>query len=161
VVQFACQLGPCEELALARELCEYGERLSPNLRGDHHPPFENGYADYKVYLDILAGRDVDDGIAHFQQKLPAAAEAGDTFPAEVLINLLVRIDRLPDAVAVAKEHLNNTEGRELSCPPLTELARRAGDHSTAAAAAKAGGDPVTYLASLIVGKESAHPVGGN
>jgi hypothetical protein len=152
VVQFACQLGPCEELALARELCEYGERLSPALRGDHHPPFEHGYADYKVYLDVLAGRDVGDGLDHFKRKLPAAADAGDTFPAEVLVNLLVRIDRLPDAVAVAKGYLGDTEGRELSCPPLTELARRAGDHPTLAAAARAGGDPVTYLAGLIAGR---------
>jgi hypothetical protein len=154
VVQFACQLPPCEELALARELCEYGERLSPNLRGDHHPPFENGYADYKVYLDIVAGRDADEGLAHFQKKLPTAAEAGDTFPAEVLVNLLVRIDRLPDAVAVAQQYLSNTEGRELSCPSLTELARRAANYPALADAAKTNGDPVTYLAGLIAGQRS-------
>ena len=152
VVQMATQLPPCEELGLARELCEYGERLSPNLRGDQHPPFENGYADYKVFLDILAGRDADEDIEHFKRKLPAAAEVGDTFPAEVLVNLLVRLDRLSDAVAVAKEYLRDAEGRELSCPPLTELARRAGAFDTLADASRASGDPVTYLAGLIAAR---------
>jgi hypothetical protein len=151
VVQMATQLSPCPELDLARELCEYGERLSPNLRGDHHPPFENGYADYKVYLDVVAGRDVEEGIDHFKRKLPTAAEVGDRFPAEVLVNLLVRLDRLPEAVTVAKEYLNRVDG-ESSCPPLTDLARRAGDYQTLADAAQAAGDPVTYLAGLIAGK---------
>ena len=105
-----------------------------------------------MYLDVIAGRDVEEGIEHFKRKLPAAAEAGDTFPAEVLVNLLVRLNHLPAAVAVAKEYLSNTEGRELSCPPLTELARRAGDYATLSDAAKSSGDPVTYLAGLIAGR---------
>lgn len=152
VVQFALQLSPCDELALARELCEYGERLSVNLRGDSHPPFEHAYSDYKVYLDIVAGEQVEAGIEHFKAKLPTAADRGDTFPAEVLINLLVRIDRLPDAVEVAKTYLTNTEGIELSCPPLMELARRAGDFQTLAATARDKGDAVSYLAGLIAAK---------
>lgn len=152
VVQFAMHLPAGPEHDLARELCEYGERLSPNLRGDAHPPFENGYADYKVYLDIVGDRDREAGIAHFKAKLPAAKETGNTLPAEVLVNLLLRIDRLPDAVAVAREYLADTEGQELSCPPLTELARRAADYETLANAAERGGDAVTYLAGLIAGR---------
>jgi hypothetical protein len=152
VVQFAMHLPPCPEHELARELCEYGERLSANLHGDTHPPFENGYADYKLYLDIVGDRNREAGIAHFKAKLPAAKEQGNTLPAEVLVNLLLRIDRLPEAVGVAREYLSDTEGQELSCPPLTELARRAEDYQTLAAAAEKGNDPVTYLAGLIAGK---------
>lgn len=153
VVQFAMHLPPCPEHELARELCEYGERLSPNLQGDTHPPFENGYADYKVYLDIVGDRNREAGIEHFKQKLPAAKEMGNTLPAEVLVNLLLRIDRLPEAVAVARDYLSDNEGQELSCPPLTELARRAADYETLAKAAERGGDAVTYLAGLIAGRQ--------
>lgn len=152
VVQFAMHLPPGPEHDLARELCEYGERLSPNLQGDTHPPFENGYADYKVYLDVIGDRNREAGIAHFQAKLPAAKEMGNTLPAEVLVNLLLRIDRLPEAVAVAREHLADAAGQELSCPPLAELARRAADYETLAKAAEANNDPVTYLAGLIAGR---------
>lgn len=152
VVQFAGQLPPCDELTLAIELSEYGEKLSPNLRGDAPPPFENTYADYTPYLKVLAGVYVDAGLKHFHAKLPAAKEAGDTYPAEMLVNLYLRLDRLPDALAVAKEHLANTGGQELSCPPLVELARRAKDFATLAEVARANADPVNYLAGLIAGR---------
>lgn len=152
VVQFAGQLPPCDELKLAIELSRYGEKLSPNLRSDAAPPFENTYADYTPYLKVLAGIDADAGLKHFHAKLPAAKETGETYPAEVLVNLYLRLDRLTDAVAVAKEYLADTGGQELSCPPLVELARRAKDFGTVADAAKAGGDPVSYLAGLIAGQ---------
>jgi hypothetical protein len=152
VVQYAGQLSPCDELKLALQLSEYGERLSPTLRGDAAPPFENTYADYTPYLKVLAGIDVQVGLKHFHAKLPAAAETGDTYPAETLVNLYLRLDRLTDALAVAKEHLANTGGQELSCPPLVELARRANDFAALAEAAKGNADPVNYLAGLIAGR---------
>ncbi|MCU0703816.1 MAG: hypothetical protein MUF18_07545 [Fimbriiglobus sp.] len=154
VVQFAMHLPPCPEHDLAAELCEYGAKLSPNLQGDTHPPFENGYADYRVYLGVVADHDREAGIAHFQAKLPAAKEMGNTLPAEVLVNLLLKIDRLPQAVAVAREHLADVGEQELSCPPLAELARRAKDYPTLAAAAERSGDAVTFLAGLIAGTTS-------
>lgn len=152
VVQFAMHLPPCRETELATELCEYGAKLSPNLQGDTHPPFENGYADYKVYLDIVADRNREAGIEHFKAKLPAAKEMGNTLPAEVLVNLLLRLDRLPDAVAIAKKNLADVGEQELSCPPLAELARRAKDYETLASSAAQNGDAVTYLAGLIAGR---------
>jgi hypothetical protein len=152
VVQFAMHLPPCPEHDLAVELCEYGAKLSPNLQGDTHPPFDGGYADYKVYLDVIGDRDREGGIAHFKAKLADATAMGNTLPAEVLVNLLLRIDRLPDAVAVAKEHLADAGEQELTCPPLAELARRANDYTTLAAAAERSGDAVTFLAGLIAGR---------
>jgi hypothetical protein len=152
VVQFAMHLPACPEQALAAELCEYGAKLSPNLQGDTHPPFENGYADYKVYLDIVADRNREAGLEHFKAKLPAAKDVGNTLPAEVLVNLLLRLDRLTDAVAVARENLSDVGEQELSCPPLAELARRAKDYETLAASAEQNGDAVTYLAGLIAAK---------
>jgi len=152
VVQYAGQLPPCDELKLAIQLSEYGERLSLSLRGDAAPPFENTYADYTPYLKVLAGIDVEAGLKHFHAKLAPAAEIGDTYPAEMLVNLYLRLERLTDALAVAKDHLANTGGQELSCPPLVELARRAKDFAALADAAKANADPVNYLAGLIAGQ---------
>ncbi len=149
VVQLAAHLPKCDELDLALELCEYGRHLSPNLRGDMPAPFDEGYPDYAKYLDILAGRNVDANLGHFRAKIAVAADGGDTFPAEVFVNLLLRLERLPEALAVAKQYLGDPDLRDLSCPTVTELARRAGDFATMAAVAKTAADPVNYLAGLI------------
>ena len=152
VVQMALQLSPGPELDLARELAEYGSKLSPSLRGDNDPPFEDTYADYKVYLNIVAGVDVEGGLAHFKRKAERGAEDGYSFPAEVLVNLYLKADRLSDALTTAKRFLGSSNERELSCPGVTELARRAGDYAALAAAAKGKADPVTYLAGLIAAR---------
>lgn len=152
VVQMAMHLTPCPELDLARELCLYGSRLSSALKGDQDPPFENTYDDYKVYLDILAGVDVESGLAHFRAKLPAAAEEGNSYPAEILVNLLVKLDRLAEALAVAREHLATMDERKLSCPGVHELARRLGDFAILSEISKTRSDPVNFLAGLIAAR---------
>ena len=96
-----------------------------------------------------AGRNVGDNLQHFRAKIEVGVAEGDTFPAEVLVNLLLRIDRSPEALAVAKQYLGDPELRDLSCPTVSELARRAGDFATMAEVAKGGADPVNYLAGLI------------
>jgi hypothetical protein len=152
VCQMALTLPPGQELGLARELCAYGEKLSPGLRGSNDPPFDDTYADYRRYLDVVAGVEVEAGLAHFRKKLEAGAAEGYRYPAEVMVNLLLKADRLPEAVAVAKEHLADADERSLSCPSLAELAKRAGDYGSLAESAKAKADPVTYLAALIAGR---------
>ncbi|OWK34682.1 hypothetical protein [Fimbriiglobus ruber] len=154
VVQLAIQLSRCPELELARDLCEYGVKLSPGLRGNNDPPFEDTYVDYLKFLDVLTGRDVEGGLAHFRDKLPKAAEEGYQFPAEVMVNLLLKADRLREALQVAREYLPNADERQMSCPGVTELARRAGDFDALADAARTKADPVNYLAGLI----AAHAV---
>jgi len=152
VVQMALQLSPGPELDLARELAAYGSKLSAAFRGDNDPPFEDTYADYKLYLDTIAGVNVAEGLAHFQRKAERGAEDGYAFPAEVLVNLYLKADRLPDALATARRFLASANERELSCPGVTELARRAGDYAALADVAKGKADPVLYLAGLIAGR---------
>jgi hypothetical protein len=153
VVQMAMQLPRCPELELARDLCEYGTHLGADIRGDNDPPFENTYVDYAKYLDVLAGVNVDAALAHFRDKLDAAAAEGYTFPAEVTVNLLLKVDRVREALDVAKKYLATEDERRLNCPGVTELARRVGDYRTLAEAAEAKSDPVTFLAGLIAGKK--------
>lgn len=153
VVQLAAQLPGGEELDLAIELCDYGKNLSPNLRGDMPAPFEAGYEDYAQYLAILAGHRVEENVDHFRAKISVALAQGDTYPAEVYVNLLLKLDRLPEALAVAREFLADPDLRDLSCPSLSELARRAGDYAAFAEASKAQADPVNFLAGLIAGRK--------
>jgi hypothetical protein len=155
VVQMAMQLPPTEResLALALELCEYGQRLAPQFQGGADCPFENTYGDYAVYLKTLLGIDPEAGLKHFEGKIAGELAEGNTQPAEIYVNLLLKLDRKAEALAAARKYLEHADERNLSCPGPLELARQAGDYEAVAATAKATGDAVTYLAGLIAGKK--------
>lgn len=151
IAQYSLELDACPERALAIELCLYGERLADGLRYPSDPPFENTYADYKVLLKVLEGIDTEAGLKHFQAKIAAGVAEGNTFPAEVVVNLLLRLDRKAEAIELAKEHLSG-ERRQLSCPGVYELCLTHKDYTGLANAAKSRGDSVSYLASIIAAK---------
>jgi hypothetical protein len=150
VVQMSIHLPPCEELEMARELCAYGARLSPRFQYESEPPFEDQYRDYGVYLAILAGDDVEAGLAHFRAKADQAdSQEVGTYPAEVLVNLLLRLGRADEALAVAKRHLANVTDRQLTCPGIVELCQKTGDYRTLAEVARAQDNAVHFVAGLI------------
>jgi hypothetical protein len=152
VVQMSTALEQGEELGLARELCEYGKRLSSRLRYPGDPPFEDTYRDYGVYLAILAGEDVEGGLEHFRTKAAEAdPETVGTYPAEVLVNLLLHLQRPREALEVARRYLARVDNRRLTCPGISELCQRVQDYRTLAEVAREQGDPVHYVAGLIAG----------
>jgi hypothetical protein len=75
-----------------------------------------------------------------------------TYPAEVLVNLLLRLERPAEALAVARKHLANRGGRQLTCPGLAELCQKAGDYRVLAEVAREQGDAVHFLAGLLAGR---------
>ena len=153
VVQMSVHLGPGEELALARELCAYGQKLSPRFQYASDPPFENQYRDYGVYLAALAGEDVDAGLAHFRTKAEQAdPETVGTYPAEVLVNLLLRVDRPREALEVARRYLAKVDDRRLTCPGIAELCQRTDDYGTLADVAREQDNPVYFVAGLVATK---------
>jgi hypothetical protein len=150
VVQMSTVLQPGEELRMARELCSYGQRLSSRMRYPGDPPFEDTYRDYGVYLAILAGEDVDAGLEHFRTKAAEAdPETVGTYPAEVLVNLLLHLNRPEEALAVARRYLARVDNRRLTCPGISELCQRVKDYRTLAEVAREQGDPVHFVAGLI------------
>jgi hypothetical protein len=161
VVQMSMHLAPCPELDMARELCLYGSKLSGRFLGEEGPPFDCGYADYAVYLSILAGDEVEKGLAHFRRKADEAdPEEVGTYPAEVLVNLLLRLGRGPEAVEVARKHLAraSAEGRQFTCPNLNELCQHFGAYAELAEVAREQNDVVHFLAGRIAaGSRSGEP----
>jgi hypothetical protein len=154
VVQMAAQLAPGPDLELARELCAYGSRLSGRSVHPGEPPFERMYEAYSKYLAALAGDDVETNLDYFRQQAAGAdAETVGTYPAEVLVNLLVRLERPADALAVARRHLSAVDGRRLTCPGIAELCQKVGDYRALADAAREQGDPVHFLAGLLAGRK--------
>lgn len=149
VVQMSMQIDPCEELKLARDLCAYGVHLSSRFQFPSDPPFENQYRDFDHYLSVLTGENVEGGLVHFRSKLEKAEDDMGTFPAEVLINLLLRVDRPKEAVEVARKYLSHVTEARLSCPNLVELCQRTGDYRTLAEVAREQGHPINFLAGMI------------
>lgn len=149
VVQMASQLDPGDDMRRAKDLCAYGKKLSPRYLYHSDPPFENLYADYEIYLGILLGDDVEGGLAHFRKKADDAdPETIGTYPAEVLVNLLLRLGRPNDALEVARKHLSSRTDVRHSCPSFVELCQQTGNYVALAAVAREQGNPVNYLAAL-------------
>lgn len=153
VVQMSIHLPPGEELNLARDLCAYGTHLSPRFQYAGDPPFDDQYKDYGVYLATLAGDGQEEGLAHFRAKVEKADPENDgTRPAEVLVNLLVRLGRHAEALAVARRYLAAVDNRQLGCPSITELCQKTHDYQTLAEVAREQGDPVHFLAGLLANR---------
>jgi hypothetical protein len=149
-VQMASQLDGGEELRLARELCAYGKRLSPRFRYQSDPPFEDQYVDYDKYLSILTGEDVEGGLAHFRAKAENAdPDTIGSYPAEVLVNLLVRLGRNEEALETARRFLAPLGEQRFSCPSVVELCQKTGRYDVLAEVAREQGHAVNYVAGLI------------
>lgn len=154
VVQMSSQLDNCPELLLARELCKYGQKLSPRFQQVTDPPFENQYQDYEVFLSILSGDKVEEGLAHFRKKAEEAdPDTVGTYPAEVLVNMLLRLKRPQEALDVSRKFLTKQGDARHSCPSFVELCQQTGNYQALAEVAREQGNPVNFLAGLIAGKK--------
>src|SRR5262249_46387499 len=138
-------------IAWAVDLTEYGRRLAPRLQFEGPPPFERIFDDHHVYLRALLGQDIASAIDHFPAKVaPGAAEADEnTIPAQTLVNLLVRLGRIDEAIGVAAEWLADLPDSALFCPGVAQLCHRTGDPARLAAIARDHHDLVNYTAARL------------
>jgi hypothetical protein len=152
-VQLAMHLDPGPALNMARELCEYGAKLRGRWSQPGDPPFEELYPSMAKYLAVLAGDHVEENLAYFREQAAKADpnEVG-TFPAEVLVNLLLRLERDREALDVARKYLAAPAGRRLSCPSVVELCSKLGDYAALAETARTQGDAIHFLAGLLGAK---------
>jgi hypothetical protein len=154
VVQLAERLSSCPELELVRELCEYGQHLSGRFVNRGDPPFDNLYEGYGHYYGLLAGADVEKNLDYFRAKAAEAdPETVGTYPAEVLVNLLLRLERPAEALAVARKYLAKTDNRRLTCPGIADLCREVKDFRTLAEVAREQGDAVHFMAGLLAERQ--------
>jgi hypothetical protein len=153
IVQMSLTLPNCPEVGLARELCAYGKRLSDRYKQPTDPPFEDLYGSHDVYLGILSGEDEEGGLAYFwRQAEQADPKTVGTYPAEVYVNLLLKLGRDEEALTAAKRFLRAAYSQRLTCPSLVELCQKAGDYRTFAEVARENGDAVHFLAGLLAAR---------
>ena len=141
-------------IAMAAGLTDYGRNLSERHRYEGEPPFERIYEDHGIYLRALLGEDVDAAIAHFEAKIAPADPDNpdgrdDALPAQVLVRLLLRLDRVEKAIDVAGEHLAGFPEAALICPSAAQLCQRAGRPERLARIARDHGDLVNYAAAIL------------
>lgn len=148
VVRFARFLEPgTPELELAVQLAEYGSNLDAQFQYPGEAPFEDFYPAHQHYLNVLLGRNVEEAMAYFQQKLDSEPDEPDQqMIAYVMVDLLVRCDRIDQAMEVAGKHLRFLDEPTFS---FAELCTRAGKLEAWAEASKAKGDLVAYTAAIV------------
>jgi hypothetical protein len=135
-------------------MCAYGRKLSPKFRYHSEPPFEDQYVDYDRYLAILTGEDVEGGLAHFRAKVDANdPQTAGTFPAEIYINLLMRLGRPEEALQAVRKYLAPLGDVRLSCPSLVDLAQQTKRFDILAETAREQGNPVNFMAGLIADRQ--------
>jgi len=139
VLRFAPELEDVDSLRMMLEMAEYGCRLAPmfHFRGD--PPFEDIYVDHAVYLRALTGGDAEAAIAHFRGKA-----AG-----EVLIDLLVRLGRTAEAIAIFQEYFPDPNAAPMNCPSLLQLCQIAQDYTALRGLAQQRGDVLGFAAGVM------------
>ena len=148
VVRFARFLdADCPELDLATQLAQYGSQLDQQYQYPAEPPFDDYYAAHLQFFNLLSGHNVDDAVTFFEQKIAADPDEEDQqMIAYVLVDVLVRTNRLEKAMAVASKHLRFLDEQSFSFP---ELCNKAGDKAAWADTAKEKGDLVSFTAAIV------------
>lgn len=150
VIRFAGDLQDADSIRLAIELCDYGAHLSQQFRMRGEPPFEDIYRDYATYLRALLGGDSDAAMGHFRAKIAGYTDAMATLQsAQVLVGLLVRLERYGEALEVSLQYLKGIPAHQLACPTPFQLCQLAGDSRRLKELARERGDLLSFTAGAI------------
>ena len=138
----------CPELKKVTELAEYGAKLSSQFHYPGDPPFDDFYPAHVHFFQALADEGRDSAIGYFREKLDAATDDEEKpLLAFVLVDLLIRIERLDDALDVAEKYLSDVE--DASGFSFSNLCQQTGRLDVLQQVARDKGDLVTFTAALI------------
>jgi hypothetical protein len=151
VVRFARAFSPdTPELSQVIELCEYGSKLSPQFQYPGDPPFDQFYPAHLHFFKALAGDDAEDHLKYFRDRLESEPDEQDKpFLAIVLVDLLMRLKRLDEAVDAATPHLCQVNDLSQHGFSYAKLCQQAGRFDAWQAACEKLGDHVGYTAAMI------------
>lgn len=150
LVQMAPAIDRERTLELLLGMARYGSQLSEMYQFPGNPPFENVFEDYRAYISTVLGRDVEAGLDHFRRKIETCdPNVAGTTPAQVLVNLLVRLGRPGEAADVALEHLSEADPQFLTCPNALQLCQMARDYKRLAEVARTRRDLLSFAAATM------------
>lgn len=148
-VRFARALLPeAPELALARDLTEYGSQLSPQFQYSGDPPFEEFYPAHREFFRFLQNDGREEALAYFQRKLEQEPDDADKpMIAYAIVDLLLRVRRYDDAIPLAEKYLITAD--DGFAENFAEMCREAGRYDALLRTAEQRGDLVGYAAALL------------
>ena len=148
-VRFARSLNPGQpELALARDLAEYGAQLAQQFQYPGEPPFTKFYPAHIQFFKYLSNENRDDALAYFQHQLDnESEEPNKALIAYVMVDLLARTDQLDAALPLAEKHLVKAD--QDFAAAFAELCQKAGRFDVLMRSAQDRHDLVTYAAALV------------
>ncbi len=143
------------ELQKVIELCEYGSKLSSQFQYGGDPPFDEFYPAHLHFFKVLAGENVEEHLQYFRDRLEAEPDEDDKpYLAIVLVDLLIRLDRLSEAVDAATPYLCRVNDLSPHGFSYVRLCQDAGRYDAWKAACRESEDAVGYAAAVI--QESQH-----
>ena len=148
-VRFARSLTPGQpELALARDLAEYGSQLSSQFQYPGEPPFVEFYPAHIQFFKYLSNENRDEALSYFQHQLDNEPDApNQAMIAYVMVDLLARTDQLDAALPIAEKHLVKADHDFAAA--FAELCQKAGRFDVLMRSAEERSDLVTYAAALV------------
>ena len=136
------------ELALARDLAEYGLRLAPQFQYAGEPPFTDFYSAHINFFKFLSGEDSDAAWDYFQQQINSVQEESEqTLIAIVLVDLLSRTSQIEKALPFAEKFLLGPNPDFVV--EFSEMCQKTKRIDVLRSAAEARGDLVTFAAALV------------
>ncbi|MFN8008039.1 MAG: hypothetical protein U0V70_13655 [Terriglobia bacterium] len=138
-------------LRQALDLAEYATHLSSMYQYGGQPPLEN-FGDYAVYFRTVLGVSPEEGIQHFKSKLSAPdPEQSPSSPAQLVVNLLVRLNRPLEALDVFLTHLRQADPAQLSCPNAVQLCQMANAYDRLKEVSQQDNDLLSFAAASLQG----------
>lgn len=150
VVRFARMVEDRPSLELALDLTEYGCRLHERFQYQGDEPFGELHPASRRFFRALLGIEVDEAVRYFGDK----AEATDVYyqgtaPLETYIDLLQRVGRFDQAIAVLIAKLPPGSRTQGIAPTLFELCRKAGSFRPMLELCREKGDVLGFATALL------------
>ena len=142
-----------ESLRLALDLTEYGKELHEQFQYEGEEPFTDIYRHHAFYYQALLGENLDEALAHFKDRSDNVdPKEWGTAAIEIYIDLLARVGKIEEAIAVTIEKIKPGQRTMGLAPSLLELCERGGNYSPLMDACRGSDDVLGFATGLMQAK---------
>ncbi len=142
-----------ECLRLALDLTQYGKELHEQFQYEGDEPFTDIYRHHAFYFQALLGENLDEALDHFKERSDNVdTNQWGTVGIETYIDLLARVGKIEEAIAVTIEKIQPGQRTMGLAPSLLELCERSGNYSPLMDACRGSDDVLGFATGLMQAK---------
>ncbi len=142
-----------ECLRLALDLTQYGQELHEQFQYEGDEPFKDIYRHHAFYFQALLGENLDEALDHFKERSDNVdTNQWGTVGIETYIDLLARVGKIEEAIAVTIEKIQPGQRTMGLAPSLLELCERSGNYSPLMDACRGSDDVLGFATGLMQAK---------